>query len=249
MGPTADPGECMPVPPTPTSPRPRSAAAPESAERFADIAAVHRTMAPLMEAIAAVGGPHCEVVLHDLSARDLEHSVYAIVNGHVSGRGVGGPSTNLGAEVLRDETRDHNAYGYRGLTADGRELISSSVYYRDLDGRIIAALCINRDLSPVQGAMASLNALLPDSDGAESEAPHELVAPDVSSVLEDMITEAFAAVGKPASMMTKADRIEVLRLLEDRGAFHIKRAAEKVSARLGVSRVTTYGYLDEVRRG
>jgi predicted transcriptional regulator YheO len=48
--------------------------------------------------------------------------------------------------------------------------------------------------------------------------------------------------------MTKADRIEVLRLLEDRGAFHIKRAAEKVSARLGVSRVTTYGYLDEVRR-
>ena len=38
-------------------------------------------------------------------------------------------------------------------------------------------------------------------------------------------------------------------LLEDRGAFHIKRAAEKISARLGVSRVTAYGYLDEVRRG
>ena len=63
-----------------------------------------------------------------------------------------------------------------------------------------------------------------------------------------MINEAIAAVGKPATAMGKADRIDVLRLLEDRGAFHIKRAAEKVSARLGVSRVTTYGYLDEVRR-
>lgn len=217
--------------------------------RFADITAAHRMLAPLMEAIAAVGGPHCEVVLHDLSRRDLEHSVYAIVNGHVSGRSVGGPSTNLGAEVLRDESLDHNAFGYRGRTADGRELISSSVYYRDHDGRILASLCINRDLSPTQNAMAALSALLPESSGDAGGAPHELVAPDVASVLEDMISEAITATGKIPSAMTKADRIEVLRLLEDRGAFHIKRAAEKVSARLGVSRVTTYGYLDEVRRG
>ena len=234
---------------SPASPRSSSQATPESPARFADIAAVHRTLAPVMEAIAAVGGPHCEVVLHDLSSRDLEHSVYAIVNGHVSGRSVGGPSTNLGAEVLRDETKDHNAYGYRGLTADGRELISSSGYYRDLDGHVIAALCINRDLSPVQTAMAALSGLAPEpATEADREAPHELVAPDVASVLEDMINEAIAAVGKPATAMGKADRIDVLRLLEDRGAFHIKRAAEKVSARLGVSRVTTYGYLDEVRR-
>lgn len=232
----------MPVTPTLS---PHRAAEP----RFEDIAAAHRMLSPLMEAIAAVGGPHCEVVLHDLTTGDLEHSVYAILNGHVSGRSVGGPSTNLGAEVLRDQARDHNAYGYRGRTSDGRELISSSVYYRDHEGRIIAALCINRDLSPVQGAMASLAALLPESPGNDAESPHELVGPDVNSVLEDMISEAIAATGKPAAVMTKADRIEVLRLLEDRGAFHIKRAAEKVSARLGVSRVTTYGYLDEVRRG
>ena len=64
-----------------------------------------------------------------------------------------------------------------------------------------------------------------------------------------MITEAMDAVGKPAPAMSKPDRIEVLRLLEARGAFHIKRAADRVSARLGVSRVTVYGYLDEVRRG
>lgn len=236
-----------PAQPATSTPAP-SAERPES-PRFADIDEAHRMLAPLMEAIAAVGGPHCEVVLHDLSSGDLDHSVRVILNGHVSGRTVGGPSTNLGMEVLRDPGRNHDAFGYRGRTADGRELISSSVYYRDLDGRIIAALCINRDLSPVQGAMASLAALLPEAGGAGSEAPHELVAPDVSSVLEDMISEAVAAIGKPATVMTKADRIEVLRLLEDRGAFHIKRAAEKVSARLGVSRVTTYGYLDEVRRG
>lgn len=239
----------MPVTPALSLHQTAESASEQVAEpRFEDFAAAHRMLAPLMEAIAAVGGPHCEVVLHDLTTGDLEHSVYAIINGHVSGRSVGGPSTNLGAEVLRDQDKDHDAFGYRGRTSDGRELISSSVYYRDHDGRIIAALCINRDLSLVQGAIASLAALIPESSGGEANAPHEVVGPDVASVLEDMISEAVAATGKPPALMTKADRIEVLGLLDARGAFHIKRAVEKVSTRLGVSRVTTYGYLDEVRR-
>lgn len=217
--------------------------------RFASFDDVKRTMTPVMRAIAAVGGAACEVVLHDLSSRDLDHSIAAIVNGHVTGRQVGGPSTNLGVEVLRDESADHNDYGYSGRTIDGRDLLSSSVYYRNLDGRIIAALCINRDLSGVQSAMAALGALLPEPRPDSADSPRELIAPDVSSVLDDMISEAIATVGKPSSAMNKDDRIEALRLLDRRGAFHIKRAADRVAGRLGVSRVTVYGYLDEVRNG
>lgn len=222
---------------------------PSTEMAFADIEEAHRALSPVMHAIAGAVGEHCEIVLHDLSAGDLDHSIYAIVNGHVSGRSVGGPSTNLGVEVLRDQSADHNAFGYRGRTADGRELVSSSVYYRDHEGRIIAAFCINVDLTPMQTAANAIAALMPGAQAAEEEAPHELVGPDVSSVLDDMISEAIAMIGKPAPGMSKADRIEVLRMLEARGAFHIKRAADKVSARLGVSRVTVYGYLDEVRRG
>ena len=201
---------------------------PTEAAVFADIEDAHRTLAPLMTAIAAAVGDHCEVVLHNLSAGDLEHSIYAIVNGHVSGRGVGGPSTNLGLEVLHDETADHNAFGYRARTHDGRDLLSSSVYYRAAD--LVASL-------------------VPAPRASADSAPQELVGQDVSSVLDEMITDAITMVGKSPSSMSKADRIEVLRLLETRGAFHIKRAADKVSSRLGVSRVTVYGYLDEVRRG
>jgi len=221
----------------------------DSDVRFANFEDVQRSMAPVMHAIAAVGGSDCEVVLHDLSSHDLDHSIAAIVNGHVTGRQVGGPSTNLGVEVLRDESADHNDYGYSGRTVDGRDLVSSSVYYRNLEGRIIAALCINRDLSGVQTAMASLGALLPVSRTDSAESPRELIGPDVSSVLDDMISEAIAAGGKRSSAMSKDDRIEALRLLDRRGAFHIKRAAERVAGRFGVSRVTVYGYLDEVRNG
>lgn len=222
---------------------------PSTQGRFADIEEAYSFLAPAMQAIAAAVGPHCEVVLHNLTSGDLDHSVYAIVNGHVSGRTVGGPSTNLGAAVLKDAQADHNAFGYRGRTSDGRELMSSSVYYRDHDGRIIAALCINVDLSPLRTALDVIAALVPESFEEIADTPQELVSPDIASVLDEMIDEAIATIGKPTAVMGKPDRIEVLRLLESRGAFHIKRAADRVSTRLGVSRVTIYGYLDEVRRG
>ena len=138
-----------------------SATSIQTQARFSDIEEVHRVLAPAMRAIAAAVGRNCEVVLHDLTSRDLEHSIYAIVNGHVTGRAVGGPSTNLGAEVLRDESADHDAFGYRGRTSDGRDLMSSSVYYRNHAGQIIAALCINVDLSPLQTAMTMLATLAP----------------------------------------------------------------------------------------
>src|SRR5699024_12820750 len=140
----------MPVIPTLSPHRAAAAGSEQVAEpRFEDIDAAHRMLAPLMEAIAAVGGPHCEVVLHDLTTRDLEHSVRVILNGHVSGRSVGGPSTNLGAEGLRDQTKYHNAYRYRARTSAGRALPRSSVYYRAHHRRILAAPCINRVLAPV----------------------------------------------------------------------------------------------------
>ncbi len=219
-----------------------------AARPFDSIEELAATVAPLMQAIASALGPHCEVVLHDLAPRDLAHSIFAIVNGHVSGRAVGGPSTNLGIDALRDDAADHDDFGYRGRTADGRELRSSSVYFRDAEGLILAALCINVDLTPLQHAQAAVAALLPAPEPTEIVPEKELVGSDIGAVLDGMIEAAIAAVGKAPALMGKPDRIATLRILDQRGAFAVKRSVDQVAARLGISRVTAYNYLDEIRR-
>lgn len=212
--------------------------------RFESIEAAYSVLEPVMRAIAATVGDHCEVVLHDLSQRDLNHTIHAIVNGHVTGREVGGPSTNLGLEALRDEDAEHDEFGYAGRTADGRELHSSSVYYRDPAGRIIAALCINIDLTPLQTAQNALAALLPSApDGRE----RELHTHDITALLDTMIGDAISAVGRPVATMGRSDRVAVLRALDEQGAFHVKRAVETVAKRLRISKVTAYAYLEQVR--
>jgi predicted transcriptional regulator YheO len=146
---------------------------------------------------------------------------------------------------VRDEDAEHNEFGYAGRTADGRELHCSSVYYRDASGRIIAALCINIDLTQLQTAQNILGALLPSA--APEKRDRELHTHDIASLLDTMIADAVSAVGRPVAVMDKSDRIAVLRTLDGLGAFHVKRSVETVAKRLGISKVTAYAYLDQMR--
>ncbi|EKT62585.1 TPA: PAS domain-containing protein [Providencia alcalifaciens] len=65
----------------------------------------------VMKGIAGQFGENCEVVLHDHS-KGLESSIVAIINGHVTKRKVGDPSSNLGLEVLRGTDVDGDKYNY-----------------------------------------------------------------------------------------------------------------------------------------
>lgn len=213
-------------------------------ESVADILATFR---PVMHALAAAAGPGCEVVLHDLSAPDpdLSHTIAAIENGHVTGREVGGPSSSLGIGVLHNQGADHNAFGYRGFTSDGRQLRCSSVYFRNSAGRIIAALCVNFDVSTIEQARALLDGLLPQAPSHDQ--PNEFFGRDLMAVMDAMVTEAIREIGKPLGQMTRDDRIAVLTKLDQQGALQMRKGVENIAARLGISRVTAYAYLEEAR--
>ncbi|GAB3609093.1 MULTISPECIES: helix-turn-helix transcriptional regulator [Humibacter] len=208
------------------------------------------TFRPVMHAIATAGGPSCEVVLHNLDGTDVDlgHTIAAIENGHVTGREVGGPSTSIGLEVQKDPLGDHDAFGYRGFTSDGRELRCSSTYFRNREGRIIAALCINVDLSAVQQARFLLDALLPAQEAESPSAPDEYFGRDLVSVMDAMITDAIREVGKPVNQMSRDDKVGVLQRLDANGATQMRKSVETIAVRLGISRVTAYSYLDEARR-
>ena len=47
--------------------------------------------------------------------------------------------------------------------------------------------------------------------------------------------------------MEKEEKIELVRIFEERGVFLVKGAVEYVAEVLNVSRYTVYNYLDEIR--
>ena len=63
--------------------------------------------------------------------------------------------------------------------------------------------------------------------------------------LGELFDECLAAIGKPVSALSKADRLRLIALLDQKAAFSFRKSVPYVSQRLGVSRYTVYKYLNE----
>lgn len=200
----------------------------------------YKFLYPLIKAIAKALGPNCEVVLHDLY--DIEHSIVAIENGHITGRKVGDSSTNLGLEALRKGAEDSDIMNYMSTTKDGKVLRSSSIYIRDDNGLAIGAICINYNLTDFIMVSNVINDFINTDKKVK-----ETFSNDVNEVIENLLEEALNVVGKPVPFMTKEDKLRALDFLDQKGVFLVKRSIERVALFLDVSKYTIYNYLEEVR--
>ena len=95
--------------------------------------------------LGSVLGPDYEVVLQDLS--NINHSVIAIENGHISGRTIGSPLTSAVFQMLSSKVYEEDDFiaNYKGVAENGHILRSSSMFIKDSNGNPIGLLCINFD--------------------------------------------------------------------------------------------------------
>lgn len=197
----------------------------------------------LASAIAEQFGKNCEVVVHDLRERDPDHTIVAIENGHVSHRQAGDGSSRIVLEALneKDPSKLSDQSGYLMKTHDGRILKSSTVYIRDDDGTIIGIFSINFDITELLMAEHAIDSIL--NHRVEKHVP-ERIPQSVNELLDDLIAQSVAQVGKPVALMNKEDKIRAIRFLNDAGAFLVTRSGDKVSKFFGISKYTLYSYID-----
>ena len=69
-------------------------------------------------------------------------------------------------------------------------------------------------------------------------------APVAIAPLERLIADVEAELGGPLNDVSRADKQRAVRLLEERGAFEMRRSVPAVAEALGVTRFTVYNYLN-----
>ena len=67
------------------------------------------------------------------------------------------------------------------------------------------------------------------------------------STLEKMASKEISSIGKAIPSMSKEDRVEIVRRLEEQGFFLIKGAIKVLAGKLNMSKFTIYNYLDGIR--
>ncbi len=189
----------------------------------------------LVDCIADLLGPNAEVVLHDVS--HTERSIIMIRNGHVTGRMVGAPLTDLGFYMLRESDRRIETLGvYESRTDTGKLLKCNSVNLRDAHGKIEAILCINIDVTAADQFPISEPTQSPISEHYQTS---------IDEVIRRMIADASA--DHPGEL-TREQKSDIVSSLEERGVFLARGAVRTVATALGIAEPTVYKYIQKARR-
>ena len=200
----------------------------------------------LAHGLAIQFGSSCEIAIHDLKTKDLEKSIVYIENGHVSNRQTGDGPSGIVLETLQsDPSTIHDKLSYLTKTEDGLILKSSTFYIRDDDGSISYIFSLNYDITAFTAASTAIQSLIATKDNLPDltgDSPRRITH-NVNELLDLLIEQAVAKVGKPVAMMNKDDKVAVVQYLDHAGAFLITKSGDKVSSYLGISKFTLYSYM------
>lgn len=204
----------------------------------ADILQAHQAslidqLKQIARGLAQTFAPFCEVVVHDL--RDPKHAVLAIHN-NLSGRATSDPATELGLARIADNNYPQILANYANQFADGRPAKSTSIGIKDMEGRYVAALCMNVDLTlfrSMQNALEQFNA-------TDASPVQESLDPANAEAIRRRIDQYAASLASSPQLLKASERRALMRELKVGGFLEVRRAIEIAASHLGISRATAY---------
>jgi predicted transcriptional regulator YheO len=197
----------------------------------------------IVDGLVGQFGQDCEIVIHDLSEELIEHSIVYIRNGHITGRSIGdGPSKIVLETINKDPDSIEDHIGYLTRTADGRILKSSTMFIREDGNRIRYILSVNYDITALLTIDRAINSLI-DTEPQNNGTQPEKIVHNVTDLLDILLEQSVAMIGKPVALMNKDEKVEAIRFLNEKGAFLVTKSGDKVSKYFGISKFTLYSYL------
>ena len=194
-----------------------------------------------LDAIADIIGPLArslgarrEIVLHNYRVPD--RSVVAVAS-KVTERREGSATSEIGLSLLTEGRVAQDRLNYLAKAPNGRVINLSTIVHRDANRRIFCARCINLDVTELRHAARILNALI----GQDVKPESMTFADAIDTSPRDKLD------GRSVTTLSRSDLLEILRALDARRVFNVKRAVGQVAAAHGVSRATAYACLQTVR--
>ncbi|MPY24252.1 helix-turn-helix transcriptional regulator [Shewanella sp. YLB-07] len=204
--------------------------------------AILRASENIVDGIAAMYGEHTEVLIHSLDASNP--SITKIANGHITGRSVGAPITNLA--LMKLNAGQDISDSYLTKSPDGKTLRSITIVIRNAQNDAIGLLCINSNLdAPFQSVMATLfPGLVPQADTSFSP---ETFARSNDEMMQTSIESVRAQVMADNSLSPSKKNREIVIRLNELGIFNLKDSAQIAAKGLDISIHTIYRYLRELK--
>ncbi|MGB6177701.1 helix-turn-helix transcriptional regulator [Carnobacterium sp.] len=197
-------------------------------------------------------GPTYEVLLHVLTS-ETDSYIGAIANGELSGRSLDAPLTDFALNLIKDKVYLEKDFitGYKGTVSNGKEFRSSTLFIKDSNGKLTGLLCINFDVDQykyiAKDILSLAQIILPINDLSSND-KEPYIENFSNSVRDIILTVIDSKLLSPDIKLSQNQKIEIIKILEDKGVFQIKGAVVEVAATLSISEASVYRYLQTVMR-
>jgi len=204
---------------------------------------------PFIDYLAEVLGKDTEIVLHDI--KDMDCSVVAIRNNHISGRNVGAPATNLVLKIIKEGKHNNLDFlsNYRGISESGKTLKSSTYFIRNEKHSIVGMLCINIDTEKFVRFKDYLETIIAIPEKVDDSRVVERFSSSVAELAFDSIRNVIGNAGIPSGRMSQEEKIKIVQELYDNGVFLLKGTISEIAKQLATSEATIYRYLNKIKKG
>lgn len=190
-------------------------------------------------------GENCEVVVHNLAR--LDASVMKIVNGHLSGRQVGAPISEVTLsfvnKMLANPSLRHLTYFAKNKRGETFKASISAI--EGEKGNIIGLFCINYYLG------VSLFSLLQNFTPAartENENISETFVENAEELMLNALEEAKKSVYDNLAISSSNKNKEIVAILYQKGIFNLKDSVITIANHLGISKNTVYMHIRNMNK-
>ena len=212
---------------------------------------------PMVDFIADILGEKAEVVLHDL--RNELNSTVIYIRNSLSGRKIGSPATDLLVDILQKQTYRQCNYlsNYKSKAGEGKKFKSSSYFIKDDNGDLLGMICVNIDYTSEIVMINKLNDFLEQFSKvthkdvyqlSESQSIEENLYGTVENIVEDTIYKVTGQIEVKNMKLKKEEKLEIVRILENRGFFALKESIGELAKIFDMSEVSIYKYIQEIKK-
>lgn len=202
---------------------------------------------PIIDFIANICGPSYEVLLHDVSKP--ESSVIAIRNGHISGRKIGSPMTDLALKILKQKDYLDKDFitNYDGYGKNGKVFLSSTYYIKNPKQELIGMICVNNDITDIKELNKGYETIMKRfkyREKNEEEVKYEEnIENPLTSIANSIIAKTINSINILPERMSIEEKVNIVQELNNKGVFLLKGSVSDVAEQLQISETTVYRYL------
>ena len=204
-------------------------------------------LAQVASGIAKVLGDDTEVVLHDLTKREIVFMHNSKITGRERNYRINPTVYDVISNLADGEG---HLIGYASKSAQGKKLRASHFMFMDEDNNPAAMVCINQDPSRIQEIISYLSESIKIRDVDETavnDTSYSFNDEDyIQNIMKDAIIKSVKQLD-PGYINTKEGKLMLLRKFKFQGVFSVKEAVPFICETLSISQATLYNYLREIR--